>query len=299
MIERVADAPAELVVRSTLDLLASALILDPPAPLGPPAGAPVQTWPDASGRVRARAYQRHDGYEVTWPGLARYTFGASGLRVRATPVPGASQDDVRDTYERLILPLAWTVNGGEALHASAVCHSSGVVLLCAPSGTGKSTLACALARSGWPFLADDGVLLDARSRPPVAYPAAQQMRLRQPSARFYALAEVEQPGRAAVSEATTIADGLPGPVAAVFDLQRTEERTVLPRAVRLDAGEALASVLAHAHCVNPTSAVRRRRSVEQVLAMLTDVPVWRLTFPTDFDLLKATVDVVEQTVGTG
>ena len=47
------------------------------------------------------------------------------------------------------------IRGYEALHASAVESPQGAVVVLAPSGTGKTALALALACTGWPLLSDD------------------------------------------------------------------------------------------------------------------------------------------------
>lgn len=49
--------------------------------------------------------------------------------------------------------------GYQALHASAVEAPDGAVVVLAPSGTGKTALALALARRGWPLISDDIVTL--------------------------------------------------------------------------------------------------------------------------------------------
>lgn len=51
------------------------------------------------------------------------------------------------------------LRGYEALHASAVESPGGAVVVLAPSGTGKTALALALALRGWPLMSDDIVTL--------------------------------------------------------------------------------------------------------------------------------------------
>jgi hypothetical protein len=52
------------------------------------------------------------------------------------------------------------VNGIGAVHAAAVAHCGRAVLLPAPAGAGKSTLAAGCAFMGWEMIADDTVVLD-------------------------------------------------------------------------------------------------------------------------------------------
>lgn len=60
-----------------------------------------------------------------------------------------------------VLPFLAGRRGFEVLHAAGVVIDGGAVVLCAPSGTGKSTvLRALLARGGVGFLADDTVAID-------------------------------------------------------------------------------------------------------------------------------------------
>jgi hypothetical protein len=292
VIETLTDPGARTPTASALDPCASQLVLNRPAPLGVRSSGPVQSWPDTSGHVRAGGYRTEESYEVDWPGLARYSFSDASLDVWATPVPGANASDVRDTYERLVLPLVWTLNGGEALHAAGVCAGSSVVLICARSGTGKSTLTFALAARGFSVLADDGVLLRPESRTPIAFPAARTIRLRESSARFFAI----PPGTGlTVVPDAMLPTGRPGPVRAIIELRRSYHGCP-PRVVRLEGASALTAVLDHAHGIDPSRSDLRRRSVHHYLDMLAHVPVWRLVVPTDYALLDRAIDILHQTV---
>lgn len=50
-----------------------------------------------------------------------------------------------------------------AFHAAAVTNGDTIVMIAGPSGSGKSTLAALLNRRGWDLIADDAVILDART----------------------------------------------------------------------------------------------------------------------------------------
>src|SRR5258708_24706968 len=55
--------------------------------------------------------------------------------------------------------LYWT-----PIHAACVAHHGKGLLLCAHSGTGKSSLALACARAGWTFISDDAAALIRSTR---------------------------------------------------------------------------------------------------------------------------------------
>ena len=254
--------------------------------------SPVQTWPDAQGRVRVAAYRVDAGYLIDWPGLARFTVTPGSESVTAVPDTGADHAAVVDAFSRFVVPLAFQAAGGEALHASAVCRRGAAVAFCAASGTGKSTVACGLVLRGFALLTDDGVLVDTTVAPPRVMAASGELRLRPESSAHFAR-PMAAGGTIAVGRLATIADAR---LAGLVVLDRTPEAD-RPAMQRLGGGEALAAVLAHAHLLDPTDPPRRARAVAGYLSVLTAVGVWRCRYPTGFDRLSATLDVIEQALG--
>jgi hypothetical protein len=80
----------------------------------------------------------------------------------------------------LLGQLYWT-----PIHAACVTHHGKGLLLCAHSGTGKSSLALACARAGWTFVSDDAAVLirGRRDRMVVGHP--YQMRFRQSACQLF------------------------------------------------------------------------------------------------------------------
>jgi hypothetical protein len=74
-----------------------------------------------------------------------------------------------------VLPNVSIAHGREALHACAVETQLGVVAVAAPSGTGKSSLACELMRRGWPLFADDVLILSRGAESIEAHAATPHM----------------------------------------------------------------------------------------------------------------------------
>ncbi|MEM8972460.1 MAG: hypothetical protein AAGD43_10410 [Pseudomonadota bacterium] len=86
-------------------------------------------------------------------------------------------DKITDSQVRLFLVgTAWGVLCHQRslvpLHASAVACDGGAMAFAAPAGTGKSTLAAALALRGYPLVADDVCVIkrDEESGVPMLYP---------------------------------------------------------------------------------------------------------------------------------
>jgi hypothetical protein len=121
------------------------------------AGPPVLDTPMAGGESFTVHHGR-DGDHLFAYGRARFHLSA-GLSVLSCT--GAGVDD--PGWRRIL--LEWVsygiavIAGAEALHASGVLGSSGVVAFAALSGGGKTTLAAELARRGRPLFSDDVLVL--------------------------------------------------------------------------------------------------------------------------------------------
>lgn len=120
-----------------------------------------------SGRMKVDASE-HEVVAVT----------AGGVLVRATLHPHSEDWEIAVPAEDItVMPLAldlehalelalttgWRRAGWIAVHAGAVEKEGRCLLLCAPSGGGKSTFAAVLLREGWRTLGDDKLLLRLRN----------------------------------------------------------------------------------------------------------------------------------------
>ncbi len=93
---------------------------------------------------------------------ARFHLGADGRSLSCCPLDIDGPGWTRALLTK-VLPGVAIANGHEALHAAAVADDRGAILILAPSGGGKSTLALELARRGFRFFADDVVVLGHRA----------------------------------------------------------------------------------------------------------------------------------------
>ena len=122
--------------------------------------------------------------DVTESGLVASTIG--GARARLVSSEGSERWDLdipselltngnlEDVEELVTLALTagWRSAGWVPVHAAAVTDGNRCVMICAPSGGGKSTLTAAFVRRGWHAVGDDKVLL--RTNGGVAQIAALQ-----------------------------------------------------------------------------------------------------------------------------
>jgi hypothetical protein len=83
---------------------------------------------------------------------------AEGRIVEHAPRPAQAVPTLKLALTRLALSRA---SGFAAVHAAAVGRGGDAVLLPAPAGAGKSTLAAGCVQAGWELVADDTVVLCA------------------------------------------------------------------------------------------------------------------------------------------
>lgn len=161
----------------------SALRLPFPAWAGPSgAEAPVDVCLGATpaslgaGAQRRRGWQAMPGrYLMDAPSIARYLV-ADGCRIVVEP-QGGSQADVDSLLVGPVLAAVLQQRGVTTLHASSVATTAGAVAFVGHRGAGKSSLAYALMKLGYPVMADDITGVSLEDGKPWAVPGFPRLRL--------------------------------------------------------------------------------------------------------------------------
>jgi len=216
-----------------------------------------------------------------WPGLGTYQFGPFG-DVDVFPAAGAPAATLQDTFVRGVLPVVLVGRGHEALHASGVLHGGHLVLFCARSGIGKSSLAFGLAARGGVQWADDTVLLAQGGNP------ADAMSLPFPP-------RVDDLARTAVGNARpeVAAPATLQPIARIFLLVRDPDVPVgRPAFEDVPPTTLFEQLVAHAHPFDLDGPARRRGMVERLLGLAGAVPGTWLRFAPSLPGLPALIDAV-------
>ncbi len=230
---------------------------------------PMQIWKAATGEVAATGYVAAGFQWIRWPAVGVFRLDPNGEVVTMYPEPRADVRVIEDIWRRSVLPLALLGHGFEALHASAVSASGGVVAFAAPSKTGKSTLAHALRARGCRQWADDAVVfrVDRSTQTAAAFSFPFSMRLKgRDRARF-------EPS------STEVADVPSAPLCAICILSRLPEDAPAPLTIhRLHGTAALLSLLPNAHVFDPGDRDRERQMIEALLTVVDSVPVYDLQF---------------------
>jgi hypothetical protein len=189
--------------------------------------------------------------------------------------------------------LALQALGREVLHASAIRTPRGVVVLCAVSETGKSTIAYGLSRLGYTLWADDAVAFEAVGDRALAVPIPFQIRLRPASLAHFGRDPMPANPPSGWESAVQSA---PAPLAAVCLLERAHDlcagATVDIRP--LAPIQALPMVLAHAYCFSLRDKERTRCMFQQYLGLVRSAPVFGVRFEAGLDKLPAILGHIEQ-----
>jgi hypothetical protein len=198
---------------------------------------------------------------------------------------GRTIAEIEDAFESVVVPLTAHAAGLQVLHASAVDAPTGVVLFCARSGTGKTTLAYGLhRRSGFPLWADDAVAIDpAADAPEAVRLPGRRLNLRD--------ATLKNLGAPSGEELVDAAPGERRPVAAVVLLERAGG-VAGPELTRLAPAPSLEALLPHAYRIGMDAPGRKRQIVGEYLSLTAQVPVWQLRFRPDFGHFDALLDAV-------
>ncbi len=260
-------------------------LLDPLAP-------GVEVCHDARGDLLAYCRAGNGTLRVDIPDLASFSYERGTGHVRAIPYRPLSPGFILETYQHCVLPLILPALGTEVLHASAVVGAAGVAAFCGPSGTGKSTIAVALARRGYALWADDAVAIDTAEPEPTAIPLPFTVRLHSDSARF-----LDAACEAGTSVAAAPLDAQSAPLAVLCMLRRTPDATAAVAVERLEAASTCQAALAHAYCFSVKDLAQKRRTIWNYLTMSGRVSAYEIRFRPGFERLPVVLDAIEAIVG--
>jgi hypothetical protein len=259
---------------------------------------PLMWWnASATNPFARRIYTCDDGYAVWHEAIGWFIVDPSRPSIAIPP----TEDDLSREEQTWGLPAALCVaeGGGLALHAAAVDVGGSAILISAPGGHGKTTMAAAFLRAGHRVLADD--MSSCRINPePSVLPGPAIIRIRRDVygrlelPETHLVAEDDQKFHLMLS-ASAAGSGDPVPVAAVVFLRDASLRAVEDRP-RIQA-VATERSLPNLWTVNFTLPTRsaRQRAFQKTAAFAAHVPMWDMYRPAGFDDLSGAVDLVVRT----
>lgn len=264
--------------------------------------APIARWRTEAGEVAATFHHRPGGYAIRFVERADFAVSLSDARVSCVPVPGASEQSVRDLFLNQVVPLIRAHQGELVVHASAVAVGGAAILFVGQSGRGKSTLAAAFAKASMPFLSDDGVVLTSDGSRYVVAPNRPSFRLWQDSqlaigARLELPDEDEQEKSSVQAGEDLPFHAAPLPLRAFYFLGPGLAGKV--RIEPLSRRQALADLINHSFLLDVADHVRLRDHFETLAVLAESVPSFAFDYPRDYARLPEVIDAVLAHVSTG
>jgi hypothetical protein len=267
-----------------------------------PAIDPSATWRDPIALMRRETAVNYgnvprglDGHDVpasAWhmgrdaflyrpePGCAFLYRRGEGVTVDASG--STDPGDVALWLNGTVYAAVASLNGLLPLHASAVAHDGRAYAFSGPPGAGKSTLAAALGRLGFPLLCDDTLILDLAGTGAVTgLPGHKQLKLwpaglALAGAEQLALVSADYPKYFAAPPAGVV--GQPLPLAGVLFLEPGPDCALIP----LVAGERVARLQDDhytATLFEQSGRLARPARFAQLAAIAARLPMGRLVRP--------------------
>lgn len=182
-----------------------------------------------------------------------------------------------------VLPYVRAAQGALVMHATGTVIDGRVFAFCGQSGRGKSTTAAALAVRGHELVADDTLVVDDASIPPLVLPSHPSSRLRADSLQRLTDRNASDPSRKTVLDEGDFR----------FRSQATELGGVFilkpgaaPRIEPLGA-HGLSELIEQTYIIGDIGA-----TLDRLIALAGSVPIQSLYLPHDFEQLGDTLDLI-------
>lgn len=175
---RVLESPVEFVQLPTIDAVTPDIVIRREDELGPGLQELVGD---------SAMFLSDDRLVLINEGCAAMSVDRVTLTTTVALFPGFPENRFEALFLDWVMPYLLTLSGQTVLHATGSLIDSEIYGFAAPSRTGKSTLAVALARQGFPLVADDTFVIDMSTTPRIVLPSHPGARLRSRSAEYFGL----------------------------------------------------------------------------------------------------------------
>ena len=256
-----------------------------------PQTAAFAEWLLPDGARATSFYRTAGGYLVRFPDLADFEISRDALAIVCHPAPWVTEATCRNLYLNQVLPLALSTHGKLVIHASAVELSPDrAAIFAGRSGSGKSTLAAAFATAGYPFLSDDGLVVDEDGDGYRAVPSHPSIRLWNDSEQAVigagpqAIPTAQAPSKTRVdAQGPIVFCHEPRPLCCAYFLG--EAGAAATRFERLAASQALIEWVKNSFLLDPEEPPLLASQFERLTRLVVRLPCFRLHYPRRFAAL--------------
>lgn len=258
------------------------------------ASAPYDRWLTPDGDTVAEFHRTPTGFLLRFPDRADFAIAADGSAVSCHPAPDADPTAITALFANSVAPVIGNHRGELNLHGSAVVVGGKALAFMGLSRRGKTTLAGAFAKAGFPFLTEDVLALEPRDGGYLVAPQSPGLRVFGDSAAWLlgvaAAAHPEDEKRELSGNAGLPAADKAVPLMAICILGPgvAESLQLTP----LGAADALAEVLRHGFILDVEDKARLHAHFGRVAALAGTVPCYQLDYPRRFDQLAGVVEAI-------
>jgi hypothetical protein len=240
---------------------------------------------------------------MRWEDFFEFVITADGRRVLCKMLSKAEIESFEAYLTTFALSGALIQQGEEALHATVVATDGSAVGLIGPSGAGKSTLAAFLIARGGDLVTDDMLRLEFRDDIAVAFPGPCRLKLfKEPAQRI--LKQALDCGRfnplteKLIFQPVSFIDRRkdPHPLSALYFLDTPPEHgdpnsISIERLFGVDLFKTIAASTINSRLNAADRLERQFRFAERIA---NSIPVYKLMYQRDYDLLDQVADLIDQ-----
>jgi hypothetical protein len=229
-----------------------------------------------------------------------FVVNSIGTKIWSRWPESVSEEDAMSCLLGPVMGFVLLLRGIICLHAGSIAVGGRAIAIAGPSQAGKSTVAAAFAKLGYPVLSEDVVTLDERNGRFLVHPGYARIRLWPDSAEaLYGSADV-LPRLAPtwdkryldLTEFGYRFEESPLPLAAAYIL---EERALDCSAFRIESlstKEALLALIGNTYATNLMDKNMRGREFEILRRVIAGVPIRRVFPPNDYDSLPQLCNMI-------
>lgn len=259
---------------------------------------PYDRWLTLDGDPTLLFFRDKGGYMLRFIDVADFAIDLADRVVTCMPAPGVTDEMVADLYFNQVIPLVMGHDGELVIHASAVAVGGATIAFVGSTGRGKSTLAGAFARAGYPFLTDDGLILDLVGEGYVVRPRRPILRLRADSeAALLAVPETCAPAASEFAKCRVAASpeipfhDQPVPLSAIYFLREPAGRddvAITP----LSPAAALSELIGHSFMLDVEDRPRVRAHFNRLAELAIRADCHTLDYPRRYEALPSVIDAI-------
>jgi hypothetical protein len=243
-----------------------------------------------------------EGYLLRFNELADFIVDHCGRNIVCMPKFRTPKEIINHLLLNQVIPLVINLKGKEALHASGVLTSWGVIAFAGNPGSGKSTIAGSFFKTGNSLMGDDCVPLVEQSQNIYAVPAYPELRLRGDSLGWFFgnVGDLGSGPHYKIKERVSIERDAKLFCTEIQPLKRVYTITNLFESKdkndiiieRLSPLKSLMELIKYTFKLDITDHNMLKRQLDFLKKVVSTVPVRRLTFPRDFNLLPAVREAI-------